>query len=225
MQQILAGTLPGQQSSSQNWETPPPSGQSQQSNTPSYLTKDDLTAWWKEQQQNTPQQKQSYGQPRTGQQQWVNPYGVPQYGVAPNLLPYNAQPYYKFKTNYAPGPGSFLPPGFNPSGAKNFNYDYRGRFFGQGPRRVKMSWDEISQNGQQTPVQNPNIQNPVDPQKMQQMQEQINGQELPYQFPDTDPTAGYAKWGGSYKQGGTYELNANQIQQIMDAGGEIEYID
>jgi hypothetical protein len=36
---------------------------------------------------------------------------------------------------------------------------------------------------------------------------------------------GYAKFGGGYQSGGEYFLDDNEIQQILDAGGQVEYLD
>jgi hypothetical protein len=36
---------------------------------------------------------------------------------------------------------------------------------------------------------------------------------------------GYAKFGGGYQSGGEYFLDDNEIQQILDAGGQVEYLE
>jgi hypothetical protein len=146
-----------------------------------------------------------------GGQPWVNPYGY--YGAAPYLIPMNQQPYFKFRTNVAPGPQGFFP-GMDPRGAKNFNYDYRGRLFGPGPRRVKMSWDEWVPNMPQKTVPqtstppvsiNPNITPSIVP----------GGFHPPMALPEQS----------QMRQGGVYELTQDQINTIMQNGGEIEYVD
>jgi hypothetical protein len=50
-------------------------------------------------------------------------------------------------------------------------------------------------------------------------------QQVPVQFPGYNFTSPYARYGGSYKKGGEYYLSDEEIQEIINMGGQVEYLD
>lgn len=149
---------------------------------------------------------------------YYNPYsGIPYTGIPAGayLMPMNQMPYYKMRSNFVPLPQDVMH-GVNPSSLKNFKYDYRGRILGHGPRKVTMSWDEYDHMN--NALNNSQASSPAfrnDNQGYSRI-----GQFGPHVVP-FEQSMGQEE----FQEGGVYELSPSQIENIMNNGGDVEFVD